>query len=90
MNAGKGNAGKGGVRLLAFRTLNLGALSLSSPPPLPDFGFELPKKKRRAFEVHPRNSSVSITGDITDETRGTRASPFSRGGYDQAQGAPGR
>lgn len=25
-----------------------------------------------------------------DETRGTRASPFSRGGYDQAQGAPGR
>ena len=84
------NAGKGGVRLLAFRTLNFASLSLSSPPPLPDFGFELPKKKRRAFEVHPRNSSASITGDITDETRGTRASPFSRGGYDQAHGAPGR
>ena len=33
---------------------------------------------------------VSITSDITDETRGTRTSPFSPGGYDQAQGAPGR
>ena len=46
--------------------------------------YVLPASQQRLSE------GVSITSDITDETRGTRTSPFSPGGYDQAQGAPGR
>ena len=37
MNAGKGNAGKGGVRLLAFRTLNLAFHLVYHRPPVARF-----------------------------------------------------